>query len=117
MREPGKELSRFIAKLPFRDPETPLVSTLSARVLTSAEEVRQELADQMCAAVQWARCVAAMANEGVGNFIEVGPGHALTRMVSRIRDDAKAVSAEEASAAEMLELTESRRGSRIPRSR
>jgi [acyl-carrier-protein] S-malonyltransferase len=114
MREAGKELSRFIAKLQFRDPETPLVSTLSARVLTSADEVRQELSDQMCAAVHWARCVATMANEGVGNFIEVGPGHALTRMVSRIREDAKAVSAEEASPEEMLDLTESRRAPRVP---
>lgn len=115
MRDAARELSRFISKLQFRDPETPLASNLSARLLTSADEVRQELSDQMCAAVQWARCVVAMANEGAGAFLEVGPGHALTRMVSRIRDDVTAVSAEETPPEDMLELTVPLRGAvRVP---
>jgi [acyl-carrier-protein] S-malonyltransferase len=102
MRDAARELSRLIERLPFRDPETPLVSSLTARVLTQGDEVRQELSDQMCAAVQWARCVVAMANQGAGVFLEVGPGHALARMVSRIRDDAKSLSVEDASTQELL---------------
>ncbi len=106
MREASRELSRFMARLSFRDPETPLVSNVSAGLLTTADEVRQELSDQICAAVQWARCVVTMANEGAGTFLEVGPGHALSRIVSRLRDDADALTVEEAPFQDIIALTE-----------
>ena len=104
MRDAARELSRFISALPFREPETPLVSNISAKLLTTAEEVRQELSGQICAAVQWARCVVAMANQGAGAFVEVGPGQALSKMVRRIRGDAQVFSAEKSSSADLVTL-------------
>jgi len=95
MRDAARELSKFISALPFRDPDPPLVSNISARILTTADEVRTELADQICLAVEWARCVLAMANEGAGSFVDVGPGHALSNMVRRIRGDAQVFGAEQ----------------------
>ncbi len=106
MRDAARELSRFIENLPFREPGTPLVSNVSGRIMTTAEEVREELSNQISNAVQWARCVVTMADEGAGPFVEVGPGHALSRMVRRIRGDAQAISAGEASTEELLRLTE-----------
>lgn len=94
MRDASRELTRIMSSLPFRDPETPLVSNISARLLTTAEEVRQELSGQICAAVQWLRCVVTMANEGAGSFVELGPGAALSNMVRRIRSDADVFNAE-----------------------
>ncbi len=104
MRDAARELSRFIASLPFRDPTTPLVSNISAKLLTPAEEVRDELAGQICAAVQWARCIVAMAGEGVGTFVELGPGQVLSGMVRRIRSDGQVFSAEDTSPGALLRL-------------
>ena len=104
MRDAARELSRFISTLPFREPKTPIVSNISARLLTTAEEVRQELSDQICAAVQWARCVLAMANEGTGAFVEVGPGHALSNITRRLRSDAQVLNAERFSLEELESL-------------
>jgi [acyl-carrier-protein] S-malonyltransferase len=104
MRDASKELSRFISSLQFRDPNPPIVSNISARLLTTAEEVRAELAGQICAAVQWARCVLAMANEGTGLFVEVGPGHALSKLVRRITGDVEVFDAESASPSELQML-------------
>ena len=87
MESVRNELSRHIASLSFRDPQTPIVSNISAQLLTTAEEVRQELSDQICAAVQWVRCVATMASRGTATFVEVGPGRALSKMVRRIQGD------------------------------
>jgi len=98
MRDAARELSRFISTLPFRQPSTPLVSNISARLLTTAEDVRDELADQICAAVQWARCVIAMAGQGAGTFVELGPGHVLSTMLRRIRVEGEVFSAEDTSA-------------------
>ena len=96
MGDAASELSRAISTLPFRDPDPPLVSNISAQLLTRAEEVRQELSDQLGAAVQWARCVLAMANQGAGAFIEVGPGRSLSKMVRRITSEATVLSTEDA---------------------
>ncbi len=45
--------------------------------------MRQELADQICAAVQWVRCMGAMVNQGIATFVEVGPGRSLTNIARR----------------------------------
>lgn len=97
MRDAAQELSRFISTLPFREPKTPVVSNISAKLLTTAEEVRQELSDQICAAVEWGRCVLAMANEGVDAFVEVGPGQALSKMMRNMQHESRMFSAEHAS--------------------
>ena len=104
MREAAKELSGFIDKLPFRDPNPPLVSNISSKLLTTAEEVQKELSDQISSTIEWARCVLAMADHGANPFIEVGPGRALTNLMKRIRGDLEVFTAETASDAQLLDL-------------
>jgi [acyl-carrier-protein] S-malonyltransferase len=105
MQDAARELSLSIDALPFHDPQPPLVSNMSAKLLTRADEVRQELSDQICKAVQWARCVTAMADQGTGTFVEVGPGQVLSKLVHRILgDEAHGLSAERASTEELLGL-------------
>ena len=104
MRDAASQLGGIIHRTPFFAPSAPLVSNITGGPLTTAEDVRQELSDQICAAVQWARCVAAMVNEGASPFVEVGPGQALSNLVRRIKGDAAVLGTETASAAEILEL-------------
>lgn len=104
MRDAAKELSKFIQAAPFRDPDPPLVSNITGKLLTRAEEVREELSDQVCKAVDWARCVVEMANQGTGVFLEVGPGLALSKMVRRIADDAQTLGAEQLTDEQLAEL-------------
>jgi [acyl-carrier-protein] S-malonyltransferase len=107
MRDAALEFSRLMAALPFHDPNPPIVSNISARLLTTAEQVRKELADQICAAVQWARCVLAMERQGAGTFIEIGPGRALSKLVRRISDDARVLDADDVAASGLPEFAES----------
>jgi len=104
MEDAARELSRRIDALRFHDPQPPLVSNVSAKLLTRAEDVRQELSDQICKAVQWARCVTAMSNEGAGTFVEVGPGQVLSKLVKRIARDARVLNTETATPQELLDL-------------
>ena len=106
MHEAGRELSRFISTLTFRDPDPPMVSNISATLLTTADEVRQELSDQIVAAVQWARCVLAMINEGATSFVEVGPGQALSKLVRRISGDVDVIGVEQASVEELVRFAD-----------
>jgi [acyl-carrier-protein] S-malonyltransferase len=89
MSEAREELRRFIDRIEFKDPKPPVVSSLTGRALTTAEEVRQELADQMTGAINWMRAFLAMRNAGASAFFEVGPGHVLGNISRRVDRDAK----------------------------
>jgi [acyl-carrier-protein] S-malonyltransferase len=106
MHDAAREMSRIINALPFRDPETPLVSNMSAKLLTRADDVREELSDQICKAVDWARAVVAMANQGTNTFLEVGPGQALSKMVRRIAGETESLHIEHLSDDKLVDLSE-----------
>lgn len=84
MQPAADGLARAIAATTVNDAQIPLIGNISAAPLTSARDIRDELARQIAASVQWVRSVEYLAGEGVTTFIEIGPGQALTGMVKRI---------------------------------
>jgi hypothetical protein len=90
------EFAQVISEIPFADPERPIVSNISAELLRTAAEVRAEFEAQLKSPVLWAENVRRMTREGVDTFIEVGPGHSLSRMVKRIAGEVTAVSLDDA---------------------
>lgn len=89
MAEAREELRRFIDRIEFRDPRSPVVSSLTGRALTTADEVRQELSDQMTGAINWMRAFLAMRSAGASAFFEVGPGHVLGNISRRVDREAQ----------------------------
>src|SRR6266567_7168008 len=77
-------LAQAISNAKVHDANIPVIGNISASPLTSAEEIREELAQQIAASVQWIRTIEYLANAGVTVFIEIGPGQSLTGMVKRI---------------------------------
>jgi [acyl-carrier-protein] S-malonyltransferase len=91
MSEAREEMRKFIDSIEFRDPEQPVVSSLTGRLLTTAEEVRQELTDQMTGAINWMRAFLEMRKAGVSSFLELGPGHVLANICKRVDRDAEMI--------------------------
>jgi len=91
MSEAREELKNFIDSIEFRDPKQPVVSSLTGRLLTTAEEVRQELSDQMTGAINWMRAFLEMRRAGASSFFEVGPGHVLSNLCKRVDRDAEII--------------------------
>lgn len=89
MSEAREELRESINATEFRDPQSPVVSSLTGRMLTTAEEVRGELSDQMTGAINWMRAFLAMRSAGASAFFEVGPGHVLGNISRRVDRDAQ----------------------------
>lgn len=77
-------LAQAIAKTTVRDAAIPLIGNITAAPLTSADAIREEMAQQIASPVQWVRTIAYLADAGITTFIEIGPGQALTGMVKRI---------------------------------
>lgn len=68
----------------IRDAHIPIIGNITAEPITAAQALRDELAQQIAAPVQWARSIEYMVSQGISTFIEIGPGQALTGMVKRI---------------------------------
>ena len=78
--------------LTFRDPKVPIIANCTGKPLTTGESVKQELVSQISSCVQWKQSIDYMLHSGVANFIEIGPGKALSGMVKRISKSARVTS-------------------------
>ncbi len=83
MTEAARNFARLVDEVPLTDPVIPVVGNVDARPLNTAAALRDELKRQMTSPVLWRQSVTAMAQAGVTNFLETGPGRVLTGLVSR----------------------------------
>jgi [acyl-carrier-protein] S-malonyltransferase len=80
-------MTRALAEASICDPMAPIVANVSGASGTSVSALREELVSQLTHSVQWQRSVELMATEGVGLFMEFGPGEVLTGLVRRVVPD------------------------------
>ncbi len=66
------------------NPRVPLVSNVSAQPVTAADDVREGLKRQVTAPVRWEDSIRRMRLEGVGKFVEAGPGKVLSGLLRQI---------------------------------
>lgn len=88
MQPAAAALKPSIVASRIRNASIPIVGNIAAEPITSAQALREELAQQIARPVQWSRSIEYMVSQGVSTFIELGPGQALTGMVKRIARDA-----------------------------
>jgi len=62
---------------------------VTARVCSDPVAIKRNLVEQMSAAVRWTECVEQMAELGVTNLVECGPGKVLTGLNRRISRELK----------------------------
>lgn len=84
MAEAARRLGDLLAGVPFREPAFPVVSNVTARYHAAAAEIPDLLLRQVTHPVRWQECIEFLIGEGVGRFIEIGPGRVLTGLLRRI---------------------------------
>ncbi len=62
----------------------PLVTNVDADVISTGEEARDALIRQVSLPVRWEECMRALIDQGVGTFVEVGPGRVLSGLLRQI---------------------------------
>ena len=77
----GEKMRSVLDSVEFQQPEVPVVSAVDGSVLETADAVRQALKSQMVAPVRWVRVVETLARMRVEEWIELGGGSVLTRML------------------------------------
>ena len=81
-----------IAKTKFINPLFKIINNVTATPETSSENIKELLVKQISSTVKWRDSIINMSKAGVKNFIEIGPGKALSGMVKRTIKDANCFS-------------------------
>ncbi|MEG3135463.1 ACP S-malonyltransferase [Rouxiella sp. T17] len=91
MKPAADKMAVALEKVSFSQPRYPVVNNVDVKVETSAEEIRSALVRQLYNPVRWTESVEYMAQQGVEQLVEVGPGKVLTGLTKRIVDTLTAV--------------------------
>lgn len=77
----AEKMRDVLDSVEFRRPEMPVVSATDGGILEGAEAVREALKEQMVAPVRWVKVVETLARMRVEEWVELGGGAVLTRML------------------------------------
>ena len=87
MESAKKELKDGIDKTEFRKPICRIYQNFSAKPVTDPEIIKMNLLSQLTGAVLWSQSVNEMVNDGINEFVEVGPGNTLQGLIRKINPE------------------------------
>jgi malonyl CoA-acyl carrier protein transacylase len=88
MADAAKAFADFLAPMSFQAPRIPIIANSTAQPYPAdnpSESVKSLLVKQITHSVQWTQSVEYLMDKGVSQFMEMGPGNVLTRMVQQIQ--------------------------------
>ncbi len=97
-----QRLATEMESIPFSDPRVPMASNASGQLVSSADDVRQALIDQIASPVRWVDCVGTLSAAGCRRFLELGPGRVLSGLVRQIEPNAQVSAADSPAALEQF---------------
>ena len=77
----SKEFAEFLKTIELKEPNLPVYANLTAKPYGA--EIVETLAKQMSSAVRFIESIANMRQDGITEFVEVGPGKVLTGLVAK----------------------------------
>jgi len=95
MEPAAARLQEVLRTVRIGDLRAPLVTNVDADLLTDGGRVADALVRQVTAPVRWEEVVARLVKEGVGTFVEVGPGRVLSGLIRRIAPEARVLNVED----------------------
>ena len=84
MRPAEERLAADLALVPFREPRFPVICNVDARPVRTGAEARDALRRQVSRPVLWTASIEALRGEGIGLWVETGPGKVLSGLMKRI---------------------------------
>jgi [acyl-carrier-protein] S-malonyltransferase len=85
------EFRQAVEAVEFRRPALPVVANVSAMPLEGVDAIREELVQQLTSPVRWVESVRYMIDQGVTEFVEIGPKDVLTKLMRRIDKSVQAM--------------------------
>ena len=90
MKPAADNLAKDLDAITFNEPKIPVIANVTAKTITSAEESKELLKQQVCSSVRWTDSVNYLVSEfSINQTIEFGPGGVLTKLCKRINKEIK----------------------------
>jgi [acyl-carrier-protein] S-malonyltransferase len=110
MKPAADRMRAYLESRGFSIMNRPVVANTSTRAIADPVEVKTELTDQIFKSVHWKESVEKMIQNGVGIFVEIGPGKVLNGLISKVDPDARVLNVEdppslERAVEELIKLT------------
>ena len=101
LMKPAQDRLAFeLGQLSFSEPAIPVVTNVDARVMTEPADLRDSLLRQVSSPVRWLESMELLLQQGVGTFVEVGPGKVLSGLMRQINREASCLNVEDAASLE-----------------
>lgn len=100
MKPAQDRLKSDLERLNFKDPKSPVVTNVDARITTAPDELRDSLIRQVSAPVRWVESMQLLMQNGVDMVVEVGPGKVLSGLMRQTSRDIKSLNVEDAASLE-----------------
>ncbi len=84
MSNAKEALTDKLNSIEISDASFPIYSNVTAKPVKKSEEIRERLIQQLENAVLWQDTIMNMVDDGITNFVEVGPGRVLQGLTKRI---------------------------------
>lgn len=94
LQDAGKELSEVLKDVTIQEPVIPYVTNVDATYIYDNKGIKELLAKQVYSPVLWQQSVEAMIKNGVGTFVEIGPGKTLSSLVKKINRNVTVINIE-----------------------
>ncbi|RUO60357.1 ACP S-malonyltransferase [Pseudidiomarina insulisalsae] len=84
MQPAAEKLAVELGKITLRTPNLPVVNNVDVSVERDADDIRDALIRQLYSPVRWTETIQYLAQQGVTEVYEIGPGKVLTGLTKRI---------------------------------
>ncbi len=84
MQSAGNDFVDFVSQFEFNNTDIPVYTNVDATATVQGEEFRNKLPKQICSSVQWTQTIENIQQEGITDFIEIGPGKVLAGLNKKI---------------------------------
>ena len=84
MKTASEKMASHINNLKMNELDKPIISNVTAKESSSSKEIKSLLISQIEKKVRWLESIEYMINNGVKNFVEIGPGKVLSGLIKRI---------------------------------
>ena len=89
MQPAADRMKDLFKNIVFKKPQTDIISNVTAKLVEDCSLISDLLFKQITSTVRWRESIDFMVQNGVQEFLEIGPGKALSGMIKRISVDLK----------------------------
>jgi len=89
MAPAAEKLAAELDRIEIKDIALPFIANVTAGYVSQGKEIKRLLIKQVTSPVLWEDAIIKLTSDGIGRFIEIGPGNVLSGLIKKISKDSE----------------------------